>query len=76
MEFPEWVTGPTPCKTRTYSVSLAIDPLDIRVKNKYPTKIVKSLNNDPTVLIRNKETGKLMTVWADLTDPRFELVED
>ncbi len=76
MEFPDWVTGPTLCATRTYSVSLAVDKRDPRVANKYPTKIVKSMANDPTVLVRNKETSKLMTAWADFSDSRFEIVED
>jgi hypothetical protein len=79
MEFPDWVTGPTPCKTRTFSVSLAVDPLDVRVKNRYPTKLVKALDNSsPVVVVRNLENGKLyphyVTASLDLT--RFELVED
>lgn len=77
MEFPDWVKGPTSCATRTWSVSLPIKPGESQaVRNKYPTKIVTSLPNQPTLLARNKETGKLLTVWATTIDPRWEIVEE
>jgi len=82
MEFPDWVEGPTLCKTRTFSVSLAIEGIGAeaqRLRNRYPTKIVRALENKaPVIPVRNLENGKLYPhyVGAPLDTNRFELVEN
>jgi hypothetical protein len=71
MEFPEWVTGPTPCKTRTFSIVLPSDtPHRAR-------RIVQTFENRPLNLVRSKRTGRLDSHWADSPiGDTFELVED
>lgn len=74
MEFPDWVEGPTPCKTRSYSVHLENPGHNVRG----PLKLVSSFPNRPVRLTRNKENGRLHIRWADVpaTDTRFEDVEE
>lgn len=76
MEFPDWVDGPTACATRTYSVTLDRSEYSQLSRNKYPSKIVQSVANVPVVLVRNTETGKLLTAWANFTNPHFQIVEE
>lgn len=79
MEFPDWVKGPTACKTRTFSMVL---PSGTQHRAR---KIVFSTENRPTVTVRRIKTtpymgrqlgtiGELSTLWEDTTDPHFEIV--
>jgi hypothetical protein len=78
MEFPDWVKGPTACKTRTFSMVL---PSDTQHRAR---KIVASVENRPTEIVRRIKTtpymgrqlgtiGELSTAWVGSTDPYWEV---
>jgi hypothetical protein len=70
MEFPEWVTGPTVCATRTFKVVVERNPLHPNRRNSG----TMSFPQRPTVMVRHIRTGKMSTAWADSIDKGFEIV--
>lgn len=64
IEFPKWVTGPTPCKTRTFSIVLPGG--GFKGGRHGAIRIEKAFVNRPMVKLPRRGLPGFYMGWADM----------